>query len=145
MGIFAQSLIEPGEVTGFVPQREPMLMVDAFYGEAGNEAVAGLTVREENLFVENGFLSETGLIEHIAQSAALQHGVACRKRGMPPPVGYIGAIQDFELHALPSVGENLRTSVRVEQEIMGITLVSARVESEGRLLAACKMKIFVNA
>ena len=143
MGISAQSLMEAADVKMFVPQDDPMVMVDAFYGMEGKMAVAGLTVKRDNPFVEADVLSETGLMEHMAQSAALQHGVFCRQCGEKPPVGFIGAIQGFKLHALPRVGEIMKTTVFIEQEIMGVTLVSIKVESGQRPLAECKMKIFM--
>ncbi len=58
----------------FLPHREPMVMVDGllFYNE--KKAISTLTILKENLFVENGYLAETGLIEHMAQTAALHVG-----------------------------------------------------------------------
>ena len=56
-------------------------------------------------------------------------------------IGYIGAIKDFEIVRLPHVGETIETEVQVEQEVMGMTLVSARVMIGNELIATTSMKI----
>ena len=71
MGVPEKALIAADEIVEYIPQRPPIVMADAFYG-IGEDGCArsGLTVCEDNIFVEEGALSECGLIEHIAQSAA---------------------------------------------------------------------------
>ena len=75
MGVPEKALIAADEIVEYIPQRPPIVMADAFYG-IGEDGCArsGLTVCEDNIFVEEGALSECGLIEHIAQSAALRAG-----------------------------------------------------------------------
>ncbi len=119
-------------------------MADAFYG-IGEDGCArsGLTVCEDNIFVEEGALSECGLIEHIAQSAALRAGYMDRSRGEKVRLGYIGAVNDLKVHALPPVGSRLVTTIVVEQAVMNVTLLSARTECGGKPVAECRMKIYM--
>ena len=68
----AKTVLYAGDgIKTFIPQREPMLMVDKLFSVSENDVETGLTVADSNIFVEDGVLSETGLIEHIAQSAAI--------------------------------------------------------------------------
>ena len=122
----------------------PIVMADAFYG-IGEDGCArsGLTVCEDNIFVEEGALSECGLIEHIAQSAALRAGYMDRSRGEKVRLGYIGAVNDLKVHALPPVGSRLVTTIAVEQAVMNVTLLSARTECGGKPVAECRMKIYM--
>ncbi len=54
-----------------IPQRDPIIMVDKPLDVNDDAAVTTLTVRNDNYFIdEDGLLSESGLIEHIAQSAS---------------------------------------------------------------------------
>lgn len=53
-----------------IPQRPPMVMVDVLYSANETGGRTGLTVSSANVFCINGFLTEPGLIEHSAQSAA---------------------------------------------------------------------------
>ena len=86
MGVPEKALIAADEIVEYIPQRPPIVMADAFYG-IGEDGCArsGLTVCEDNIFVEEGALSECGLIEHIAQSAALRAGYMDRSRRRRPP------------------------------------------------------------
>ena len=67
------------DIKQFIPQREPIIMVDRLVRVVAEEAVTSLVVRDTLCFVnEAGCLSEPGLIEHIAQSASAFAGYACR-------------------------------------------------------------------
>ena len=61
-------------ILDLIPQRAPIVMVDEFLGIDNNVSKTRFTVKEENIFVDNNQLSECGLIEHIAQSAAARVG-----------------------------------------------------------------------
>ena len=73
------------ELFRLIPQRPPMVMIDRFYGIEENTSWSGLTVTPDNLFCRDGVLQETGIIEHIAQSAAAR-------------VGYINIRNSYFLH-----------------------------------------------
>lgn len=144
MGVPEKALIAADEIVEYIPQRPPIVMADAFYG-IGEDGCArsGLTVCEDNIFVEEGALSECGLIEHIAQSAALRAGYMDRSRGEKVRLGYIGAVNDLKVHALTPVGSRLVTTIAVEQAVMNVTLLSARTECGGKPVAECRMKIYM--
>jgi 3-hydroxymyristoyl/3-hydroxydecanoyl-(acyl carrier protein) dehydratase len=143
MGIFAKALISGEEIKNYIPQREPVIMVDAFYGMEENRSFSGLGVKEDNIFVEAGLLNESGIIEHIAQSCALRVGYHCRQQNIPVPVGYIGALKNVKILALPQLGQQLFTTVTVLQEVFDITLVSAEVKVDEDVIAIGEMKIFL--
>ena len=78
------------DIKSLIPQREPILLVDALVGVEGGAVRTRLTVRRDNCFVgEDGLLAEPGLVEHIAQSASAFAGYkAMEARASEPPVGY---------------------------------------------------------
>lgn len=144
MGVFEKALITGEEILEYIPQRTPIVMVDAFYGiDDRGQSRSGLTVRGENIFVADGVLDECGIVEHIAQSAALRAGYMSRSRGERVALGYIGAVNDLKVHALPPVGSRLVTTIAVEQAVMNVTLLSARTECGGKPVAECRMKIYM--
>lgn len=100
-----------------IPQREPMVMVDEFLGMGEAVSKTRFTVREDNLFVDNGQLSECGLIEHIAQSAAARIGYIFKSKNEPVPIGYIGSVNDFIFSRAVKPGETIETTVKVLQEV----------------------------
>ncbi|HPL05684.1 MAG TPA: hydroxymyristoyl-ACP dehydratase [Bacteroidales bacterium] len=126
-----------------IPQREPMVMVDEFLGMGEAVSKTRFTVREDNLFVDNGQLSECGLIEHIAQSAAARIGYIFKSKNEPVPIGYIGSVNDFIISRAVKPGETIETTVKVLQEVLNITLIEARCYINDKEVASSKMKIFI--
>ena len=53
-----------------IPQKPPMVMVNSIIEASGTTTVTSFLVKEDNIFMEDGFLREPALIENIAQSAA---------------------------------------------------------------------------
>lgn len=129
-----------------IPQRPPMVLVDRFEGiDAEGVSTTGYTVEPAGLFVAGGRMSECGIIEHMAQSAAARIGWCCRAEGRPVPVGFIGAVSRLELHDLPRTGVHLRTHLRIVQEIGPLSLAEVRTEADGRPLAEGNLKIYLQS
>lgn len=148
-GMAQQLLIQREDVLRFIPQREPIVMVHGLLAHSASESTAVFQVEEDNLFVRDGKLLPSGLMEHIAQSAAIRSGYAFTQ--MPagegpakPPVGFIAALKDFEVHGLPAVGETLHTTVTELNVIGNMTVIKGEVFCGDVLLASCEMKVFLS-
>jgi len=124
-----------------IPQRDPMIMIDVFYDATESEAVAGLTICEKNLFCENGYFTEAGLIEHIAQSASAFAGYKAKVAGKPTPIGFLGEVRKCRINFLPRAGDELRTHIRTLTEVNSITLLEAETTVNGKTVVQCQMKI----
>lgn len=131
------------ELFRLIPQRPPMVMIDCFYGIEENVSYSGLTVGPDNLFCRNGVLQETGIIEHIAQSAAARVGYIYMLRKEPVPLGFIGSVEKMQIFRLPSAGAELCTGITIVQEVFDITLITTQVKENDELLAECRMKIYL--
>ncbi len=127
-----------------IPQRAPIVMVDEFLGIADNMSRTRFAVYKENIFVDDDQLSECGLIEHIAQSAAARVGHIFKEKNMPIPIGYIGSVNDFEISRHPEVGDVIHTTIEIVQEVFNITLIKAVCSVDDTEIASCKMKIFLD-
>ncbi len=143
MGIFEKSIIPCDEIVEFIPQRAPIVMVDEFFGVDENLSVSGITITEDNIFCEGGELSDCGIIEHIAQSAALRVGYIYKSEGREVPLGFIGSVNKLKIYSLPKQGERVKSEIRIEQEVMNITLIGAVSYVGERKIAECKMKIYL--
>lgn len=130
-------------ILDLIPQRAPIVMVDEFLGIDNNVSRTRFTVKEENIFVDDNQLSECGLIEHIAQSAAARVGFIFKSKQQPIPIGYIGSVNNFELSKLPQVGDDISTTIEIIQEVFNITLIKASCCIGDEEIASCKMKIFL--
>ncbi|MDR2222700.1 MAG: hypothetical protein LBE34_08150 [Flavobacteriaceae bacterium] len=133
-------LIDKALVKELIPQREPIVMVDALYEYTETSITAGLTIAPNNLCVKNGQMKEVGLIEHCAQSVALHTGYQFYLRQQPAPVGYIGSIKKMDILRLPKVGDCIYTKVSILQEFMGVTLVEFTTYCKGETIAIGSMK-----
>jgi len=143
-----EPLLEGAAISALIPQKPPIEMVDKLWFNDETTTISGLLIKEDNMFCKNGLFTEPGIIENIAQTAALRAGYVVSqmvKEGekMNPPVGYIGAIKRLNIHQLPKVGDDIRTEVIVQQIIFGVTLITAKSSVNGQNMAECEMKIFI--
>ncbi len=133
------------DIKSLIPQREPVLLVDALDGADGDTARTRLTVRRDNDFVgDDGTLAEPGLVEHIAQSASAFAGYKALEAGATePPVGYIGEVKKFRCLRCPRVGEELQTTVTFGPEVGGVTALAGETCVGEETVAVTQMKIYV--
>jgi predicted hotdog family 3-hydroxylacyl-ACP dehydratase len=127
-----------------IPQRPPFVMIDKLLHSDQKSTRSGLTVRKENIFVENGRLSEPGLLENIAQTAAAGMGAQSIMDSQPAPVGYIGAIQNVEIFELPALNEEIKTEISIKNQIFNVAVIEGTIQCQDRLIARCDMKIFIS-
>ena len=130
------------QLYGIIPQRAPIVMIDALQELSESGAYTLLTIREDNIFCSGGQLREPGLIEHVAQSAAAFAGYPNFESGLAPKLGYIGEIKRCLIHTLPAIGSTLQTHLTVMGEAAGVTLMRAETKVGDELVLECQMKIF---
>lgn len=128
-------------VTELLPQRPPFVMIDCLTGFSETTTETRLTVRDDNVLVQDGRLSVYGLVENIAQTCAARLGYASYILHKPVRIGFIGAVRGCKIKRLPLVGETLETRIEVKEEIFGLTLVDAEVRLDGATIAETQMKI----
>jgi predicted hotdog family 3-hydroxylacyl-ACP dehydratase len=127
-----------------VPQRAPFLMIDEVLNSDDKKTTSSFYIKENNMLVQNGKFSEAGLIENIAQTAAARAGVTAIRKNKPVAIGYIAAVQNLEIFALPEVNNTIHTEITAENEILNVLLISGKAFCNGELLASCNMKIFID-
>jgi len=136
------------KVTSLIPQKAPFVMVDELIASDDVSSIIGFTISEDNIFTQNGEFIEPGLIENIAQSGAIRAGYIFSKLkeedgSLKPPIGYIGALKSLKIAKLPKVGDHIKTTLSVENQVFDITMVKGVIELKGEVIASCHMKIFV--
>lgn len=127
-------------VESIIPQKWPFAMVDSLLFHSDKEVISGLTIVEENIFTNNAFFQESGLIEHMAQTIALHTGYLYFLKNEPAPTGYIGSIKSIEIERLPKLGEKIETTVTILHEMMGVTLVEISSKINNIEIAKGQMK-----
>lgn len=95
---------------------------------------------------ENNHFKEGGLIENMAQTAALFAGVKFMDAGEEVPLGYIAGIKNVEVHQLPKVGTKISTRATLINELMNIQIVEGLVyDEQDQLIARSELRIFIDA
>ena len=139
------SLVNQEDLFKYIPQRLPIVMVSELIEHEEEKSVSKLNIKPDNMFCADGHFTEPGLIENIAQSAALRSGYATSLKGDQgeAPVGFIGAIAKLKIHNLPSDTDTIETSIEHLNEVFGVTLVRGSVKRGEELMAECEMKIVI--
>lgn len=140
MTLLKPPIMDKDFVIELIPQKHPFVMVDKLYDFSESQITSGLTITADNIFTTNGLFNAPGLIENMAQTVAMHKGYSYYLRNEPAPVGYIGAIKKAEILEIPKVGQELRTTVKILHDIMGVTLVEANVVCGDRIIAQSEIK-----
>jgi 3-hydroxymyristoyl/3-hydroxydecanoyl-(acyl carrier protein) dehydratase len=144
MGIYDNVIADGETILRFIPQREPMVMVEKLHKAENGQTIGSLQINESNIFCKDGFLQEPGLIENIAQTAAVGVGFEYRNENKDVPTGYIGAVQRLTIHSLPEIGKTILTEINVEHKVFNTTLINGKISCDDKLIAECSMKIFLD-
>jgi predicted hotdog family 3-hydroxylacyl-ACP dehydratase len=137
-------MINIENIQTLIPQKPPFVMIDKLLSVTETTTQTGFCIPEDNIFVQHGVFKEPGLVENIAQTAAAGAGYVSLTQNKPVQVGYIGAVNNLQVFALPKAGHELITEITTENQIFDVTLISGKITCNGQLIAQCKMKIFIN-
>lgn len=132
------------DIHNILPQQEPFVMIDTLVHFEMSNTTTETTIRDTNIFVDNGFFSATGMIENIAQTCAARVGYINKYillKGVQ--IGFIGAVKNYNVHRLAKVGEVITTKVDIIEDIFGMTMANATVECNGEIIADTEIKLAV--
>jgi len=129
------------EIENYLPQKSPIVMVDNIISNDLDSIITSFTPQVDNIFCENGFFTEPGLIENMAQSAAAKSGLEGKKQGNKPMIGFIAALKKLTIYYLPKVDETITTHLKITAEVLNIKLADIYIVQNERRIAECQMKI----
>lgn len=133
------------DITLVIPQRPPFVMVDELVQDDAVITRTRFRVKDGQLFLEQGRLEAAALVENIAQTAAAGVGYKALQSNQPVQIGFIGAIRNLVVHELPVTGDLLETETKLVNTVFNVSVVEGTVSANGRLLATCEMKIFLQS
>jgi predicted hotdog family 3-hydroxylacyl-ACP dehydratase len=130
------------DITPLIPQKHPFVMVGKLLLVDEALTRSSFIIKADNIFVKNGFFQEAGLMENIAQTAALRAGYLALTDNKPVENGYIGSIKDFEVLQLPQINDELLTEISIRDRIFNVTVLTGKIWLNTTLIASCEMKVF---
>ncbi len=131
------------KIIKLIPQRPPFVMVGEVISFDEKSTVSSFKIDEDNILVENGYLSESGIIENIAQTLAIRGGLQKTKSNGEAHIGMIGAIKNLKIISLPPVNSTITTTVDIDREVLNACLINGHVVLNDKVIAECEMKVFM--
>ena len=141
---FSEEYLRSIDLHTVLPQQEPFVMVGSLIAFDADSSVTETLIREDNIFVDNGHFSASGMMENIAQTCAARVGFYNKYvLHKDVQVGFIGAVRNYVVHSLAPVGEMGTTRVDILQDVFGMTLAKAQVTCRGEVIAEAEIKLAV--
>ena len=141
---YTEEFLRQIDVHELLPQQEPFVMIGTLTHFDETLTVSETTIAADNIFVDDGRFSASGLIENVAQTCAARIGFVNKYiQGNGITIGVIGAVRKLVINSLPAAGQTITTSVETISEVFGMTLAKATVTCEGEELLSTEIKISV--
>ena len=137
-------ILSEENIESVIPQRSPFVMISNLLKANDIVFETDFFIRKENIFIKNGLLLETALIENIAQTCAAGFGFLNMQGGGKPMLGFIGAISKARVYKLPEVNTKINTTIIVKYRLENVYLVKGENFYGDKKLLECEMKIVVN-
>lgn len=128
-----------------LPQRQPFQFIDDFVFCSENEFRSQFRIKQNELFVVHEELSESALLENMAQTVAAGNTWYQQQHANQhnPTMGFIGAIKKITIQRKPKVNEILQTQVQIIHEIGDARIADAKIFCQDILIASAELTIFV--
>ena len=144
MKTFSEDFLRQIDIHELLPQQEPFVMIGTLTCFDEVRTVTETTIAADNIFVDDGRFSASGLIENVAQICAARIGFVNKYiLGNGITIGVIGAVRKLVINSLPAVGQTITTTVEIVSEVFGMTLAKATVTCDGEELLTTEIKISV--
>lgn len=130
------------KISDLIPQKHPFVLIDELISCSAKITECGFQIPENHPLIHNGMLTEGGLTENIAQTAAAGNGYQSLERNIAVPNGFIAGIKKLKVMRLPLCNSHIRTIVTWENRVMDYNLIKGEVFQNKELIASCMMKIY---
>ena len=134
----------------YLPHRPPMQMVDTITHINDTSIVTSFQIKEDCILLDNGYFTESGLIENMAQTCSAivgQFFFDKNGEGSKYVIGYISAIKKAEIFDLPEVTQTIRTEAsllsRYDDKGYSICAMDCAAYYQQHLLATAQMNLFI--
>ena len=96
---YTEDFLRQVDIHGLLPQQEPFVMIGTLTCFNEVRTVTETTITADNIFVDNGRFSASGLIENVAQTCAVRIGFVNKFiLGNGIQIGVIGAVRKLVIN-----------------------------------------------
>jgi predicted hotdog family 3-hydroxylacyl-ACP dehydratase len=141
------------DIKKFLPHRPPLLLVSNMPHIDDDSVITEFRITPDCVFVQNGRLSETGIIENAAQTSSAIVGqsyfdVEDLEGTSNNLIGYISAIKKAVVHQLPKLGETLvckaKLVSRYDSEELSLCTISCSSFRNDDLIVDCTLNFLIH-
>ncbi len=136
-------IIAKENIEQYIPHRKPFVMVDNIVTVTPDLFESNFKITPDNIFVQDGLLSESALIENMAQTCAAAFGYMQRQADEAPKIGVIAGVSDCHCTSLPSLGALVQTRIDITMQIGTIYVVKGHCSVENEKIFECELKIMI--
>ncbi|MCD6019326.1 MAG: 3-hydroxyacyl-ACP dehydratase [Bacteroidetes bacterium] len=136
-------IVNSDTILQYIPQRPPIVLISRIYKCDEASVITGFDIIDEHMLIQNGKLTESGIIENMAQTAASMAGYEAVINNSPPRVGFIANVKNLVINYLPESGNEILTEVKTKTQVMNVSIIEASSYCNNKLVATCEMKIFL--
>ena len=142
--VYTEEWLRSIDVHELLPQQEPFVMIGSLIHYDDARTVTETVISPDNIFVDDGRFSATGLIESVAQTCAVRIGFVNKyilHSGIQ--IGVIGAVKNLNILSFPSEGQTITTTVDIVSQLLGMTLAKGVVTCGGETILTTEIKIAI--
>lgn len=140
------------DILNFLPHRPPFLLLDKFLTLDEETVSTSFIIKEDNLFVENNYFNEMGLIENAAQTCSSIVGKSyfddddIDGEGAKL-IGFISTIKKITMFSCPKVGSTIiskaKLTSRFDTDSYSVCSLECNIFEGTTLLLSCEMNLII--
>ncbi len=141
------------EIKHYLPHRTPMLMVDYVLAIDDEKVETVFEIKTSNLFLQNNFFTETGLIENMAQTCSMivakDYFIDKNNNDKKEVdvIGFISAIKTLKIYILPEMGSTIVTKAVLVSKFISDTYslctIKCKTFREEEILLEGEITLFI--
>jgi predicted hotdog family 3-hydroxylacyl-ACP dehydratase len=131
-------------VENLLPHRPPMLWIESLTRCTETEANATACFKAGDFAAANGAVTETALVECMAQTVAAAQGQRAHAAGKTGAgiSGMLAAVTDFRIQSPAPLEKLLQIEIRELKRFGPMLLVSGEITCEGKLIALGQLSLY---
>ena len=135
----------------FLPHRRPMLFVDTIIWIEKTYVEALFTIKLNQLFIQDEYFTEIGLLENMAQVCSTMIGqnyfINFSDLHKGDVIGFISTIKTAEILRLPKINQTITTKATLlevfDYDEFTISLMESKVMIDGEVFATSTMNLML--
>jgi predicted hotdog family 3-hydroxylacyl-ACP dehydratase len=127
-----------------IPHRAPMRWIDELTDCTDTTARATAIFTADHFAVADGAVTETALVECIAQTVAAALGHRARASGKTGAAnnGMLAAVSNFKIHSRPPLDQPLNIEVRELKRLGSMLLIAGTILCDGQAIATGELSLY---